>query len=29
MTLEEIADCVPTLFFEELKEIKTEAMQMA
>ena len=29
MTLEEIADCVSTLSFDELKEIETEIMQLA
>ena len=29
MTLEDIADCVPSLSFDELKEIKAEIMQLA
>lgn len=29
MTLEEIADYIPTLSFDELKEIETEIMQLA
>lgn len=29
MTLEEIADCVSSLSFEELKELETEVMQLA
>ena len=29
MTLEEIADCVSTLSFDELKEIEAEIMQLA
>ena len=29
MTLEDIADCVPALSFEELKEIEAEIMQLA
>jgi len=29
MTLEDIADCVPSLSFEELKEIEAEVMQLA
>ena len=29
MTLEEIADCVPSLSFDDLKEIETEIMQLA
>lgn len=29
MSLEDIADCVPSLSFEELKELEAEAMQMA
>ena len=29
MTLEDIADCVPSLSFDELKEIETEVMQLA
>ncbi len=29
MTLEEIADYIPTLSFDELKEIEAEVMQLA
>ncbi len=29
MTLEEIADCVPALSFDELKKLETEIMQLA
>ncbi len=29
MSLEDIADCVPALSFDELKEIETEVMQLA
>ncbi len=29
MTLEDIADCVPSLSFEEIKEIEAEVMQLA
>ncbi len=29
MTLEDIADCVPSLSFDELKELEAEIMQMA
>ena len=29
MTLEEIADCVSSLSFDELKEIEAEVMQLA
>ncbi|MDE7211738.1 MAG: hypothetical protein K2O03_09885 [Lachnospiraceae bacterium] len=29
MSLEEIADCVPSLSFDELKEIEAKVMQMA
>ncbi len=29
MTLEDIADCVPSLSFDELKEIEAEIMQLA
>ena len=29
MTLEEIADCVPSLSFDELKELEVEVMQLA
>ena len=29
MTLEEIADCVPSLSFNELKKIEAEIMQLA
>lgn len=29
MSLDEIADCVPSLSFEELKELEAEVMQMA
>lgn len=29
MSLEDIADCVPILSFEELKKIEAEVMQMA
>ncbi len=29
MTLEEIADCVPLLSFDELKELEAEVMQLA
>ena len=29
MSLEEIADCVPSLSFDELKEIEAEVMQLA
>ena len=29
MSLEDIADCVPTLSFDELKEIEAEVMQLA
>ena len=29
MTLEDIADCVPSLSFDELKEIEAEVMQLA
>ena len=28
MTLEDIADCVPLLSFDELKEIESEIMQL-
>ncbi len=29
MSLEEIADCVPSLSFDELKEIEAEIMQLS
>lgn len=29
MSLEDIADCVPSLSFEELKELEAEIMQLA
>lgn len=29
MSLDEIAECVPTLSFDELKELGTEVMQLA
>ena len=29
MSLEDIADCVPALSFEELKELEAEVMQLA
>jgi len=29
LTLEDIADCVPSLSMDELKEIESEVMQMA
>ena len=29
ISLEDIADCVPTLSFEELKKIEAEVMQLA
>lgn len=29
MSLDEIAECVPTLSFEELKELEAEVMQLA
>lgn len=29
MTLEDIADCVPLLSFDELRELETEIMQTA
>ncbi len=29
MSLEEIADCVPTLSFDELKKLEAETMQLA
>lgn len=29
MSLEDIADCVPALSFDELKEIEAEVMQLA
>ena len=29
MTLEDIADCVPILSFDELKEIEAEVLQLA
>ncbi len=29
MTLEEIAECVPALSFEDLKKLEAEVMQMA
>ncbi len=29
MSLEEIADCVPSLSFDELKEIEAKVMQLA
>ena len=29
MSLEDIADCVPALSFDELKEIETDVMQLA
>ena len=29
MTLEDIAECVPSLSFDELKELEAEVMQMA
>ncbi|WP_300802742.1 hypothetical protein [uncultured Acetatifactor sp.] len=29
MTLEEIADCVPAISFDELKEIEAQIMQLA
>ena len=29
MSLEDIADCVPSLSFDELKELETEVMQLA
>ncbi len=29
MTLEDIAECVPSLSFDELRELETEIMQFA
>lgn len=29
MTLEDIAECVPSLSFDELKELEAEIMQLA